>query len=31
VLYPDRVSPARQQEMLDELLDGLRAPSGRRA
>ena len=25
VLYPDRVSPARQQQMLDELLDRLRA------
>jgi len=25
VLYPDRVSPACQQEMLDELLDRLRA------
>jgi AcrR family transcriptional regulator len=24
VLYPDRVSPARQQQMLDELLDRLR-------
>ena len=24
VLYPDRVSPARQQEMLDELLGRLR-------
>ena len=25
VLYPDRVSPARQREMLDELLDSLQA------
>ena len=25
VLYPDRVTPARQQQMLDELLDRLRA------
>jgi hypothetical protein len=25
VLYPDRVSPGRQQQMLDELLDRLRA------
>ena len=24
VLYPDRVGPDRQQEMLDELLRGLR-------
>jgi hypothetical protein len=25
LLYPDRVSSARQQQMLDELLDRLRA------
>jgi hypothetical protein len=25
VLYPDRVGPARQQEMLDALLGSLRA------
>jgi hypothetical protein len=25
VLYPDRVSPGRQQQMLDELLDRLRS------
>jgi hypothetical protein len=25
VLYPDRVSPGRQQQMLDELLASLRA------
>ena len=24
VLYPDRVTPARQQQMLDQLLGGLR-------
>jgi AcrR family transcriptional regulator len=29
VLYPDRVTPARQQQMLDELLDSLRARSDR--
>ena len=29
VLYPDRVTPARQQQMLDELLDRLRARSDR--
>ena len=27
VLYPDRVTPARQQQMLDELLGSLRAAS----
>jgi hypothetical protein len=26
VLYPDRVPPTRQVDMLDHLLDGLRAP-----
>jgi AcrR family transcriptional regulator len=30
VLYPDRVTPARQRQMLDELLEGLRARSDSR-
>jgi AcrR family transcriptional regulator len=29
VLYPDRVTPARQRQMLDELLDSLRARADR--
>jgi BetI-type transcriptional repressor, C-terminal len=29
VLYPDRVTPARQRQMLDELLESLRARSDR--
>jgi AcrR family transcriptional regulator len=31
VLYPDRVTPACQRQMLDELLDSLRAPEERPA